>query len=1322
MDHTPHDPSQPRMPYSWLAHVPAITAEELPSPQERPPLVHEGYIQSSLPDLSLNGASNRVNHNGTYHLQERSASQPFNYSPDARVTIPQSSVPRIPPSSQNDSRLLGFQRGTYPSQAHLQMSLSSPAYTSYTATIQPPSVHPSYSPGSSGGSHNYPEIPSSHITQGQGRAHFADTRPYGTLQSPDHASAFERPRISSYDVPEYSQAESTDDDDMTMDEGESSAVTHALIAGGMDDGSTSRKRGHHPDTPLGPSARKRRKRATGKRGGWSKGLKIGPRPAIEPSPEFNGLHQQALNAFIDEQDTEKARDLILQAIALNPEIYAAHALLSEIYFARDEDEKAIAALFSGAHSAARDAEVWRQVAGACLQHSVNDRHRALQQASYCYARIIHNDRQDYNARLERAAISKELGNFGKALKDLEAVLEGMPRNANVMKQIAEVGIETKNLGRAMTLYEDFLTYSRGPGLEGEETFTWGHAITYIELLSRNGPPDEARSNAIIVLRQLCRWLLGREEEFFWDNFDDDREWDVEDEPRRIMVPQHIPDIFPAESYGLGLPLELRVQLGILRLKQGSDHLAEALEHLEWLEPEARDEQAHIYEFPDLFLEAANALYAIKEHEQALRYFEALRDVNAYSDVDFWLAIATCYYVTGDKLQAVDCYEAAKEADSECGEARTQLAKLYTDLEEKEKAMVNAREAIRIAEQATPQTDKRRYERKEQRLARKAAENALKEAYRLRGPLAQGSAIDRIEARLQRRKTKEDMMSMRKPRQRKEKPAPQPRPIPKPHPPPPRKPMTPAEKDAYRTEAVTRLYTNLLENAEGMREGDELAVETWTNCAISLIMDFRSNRFFYPYERSLPFIGYSSRHKIMQQTQAEGPSQAFSYLNVTDIPTVYREIPFTAWLDIFLEYALILANNGNQTRCYNTITATLDCAVWYHDPNAQLLIHTTYLACCVALRDQATLVNVVLRWFLRTYQFCTDAYRLFAAMNLVFPYANEKNGKEGVNANLVFRSGPSQKFMFRQIMSMDLNLPTDYHPEEFGPVPDFMRRTRDQLQKDDRNATNKAPATGNGNTAAGNAALGPPTTAGPTEGMTPGEMDVVLLTLYGHLLYAGGSFPSALSYFFRALSLDPQNPVILLTISLSYIHEMMKRQNENRHLYLLQAWSFFEQYADARRASAQRIEGNGKKNSNNKDNPTAADSSAEVGGVVPGKGRSAAPTAGIIEAEIEFNRARCWHMLGMADLAVRAYGKVLALQRGTQRREEAAVIPVDEACNTSADDRRGGGNQEEGAHEKPDSSAPPAEYTMEAAYAIQTMYALSGNAAMARSVAERYLVV
>jgi len=177
------------------------------------------------------------------------------------------------------------------------------------------------------------------------------------------------------------------------------------------------------------------------------------------------------------------------------------------------------------------------------------------------------------------------------------------------------------------------------------------------------------------------------------------------------------------------------------------------------------------------------------------------------------------------------------------------------------------------------------------------------------------------------------------------------------------------------------------------------------------------------------------------------------------------------------------------------------------------------------------------------------------------------------------------------------------------------------------------------------------------GHPPREMDVMLLTLYGQILYAGSSFPSALSYFFRARSLSPQNPVVLLSIGLCYLHEMLKRQCENRHMYLLQGWAFFEEYADARRGWART-------------------SDLET----------------LVEAEIEFNRARCWQMLGMSDLAVRAYEKILALHDSRPHKDASG-----------------------GTDGSPD-------YAMEAAYAIQLVYSLSGNARMARDIAEKYLVV
>lgn len=1082
---------------------------------------------------------------------------------------------------------------------------------------------------------------------------------------------------------------SADEDDSSADEDENAEQAPGTAEDDPPVSARRRKRGATRLSPAEKPAPKRRKKGTGVRGGWSKGLKIGPRRAVDPGAEFTEFHKKAMNAFIDDQDTDKALELILQAIAINPEIYAAHSLLSEIYFAKDENEKAIAALFSGAHSAPRDPEVWQQVASACLQRSTGDRQTALQQASYCFARMIHNDPKDLDARLQRAAIQRELGNYTKAMKDLEFIREYMPRNSNVLRQIAEVCIDTRDLDRAKSLYEETLSYYREAGMNEEESFTWADILVYVQLLAQEDPPDVALSNAINTLKRLSRWLLGREEETYWDEYpDDDREWDSEDDPRRTMVEQFVPGKYPPDAYGPGLPLELRVRLGVFRLRQGPDMLDEALAHFEWLEPEARDEHANVYEYPDLFLEAAQALHEAKEHDQALRYFQALKDTKAYSDVDFWLAVGANSYICGNKEQAIECYEEAAAADENCLEARTQLSKLYADIGEKEKALENARQAVRIADNSIRKTERRKYERKEQRLAREEAERALKQAYKLPGPAGSGSPFDRIEAPNPKRRRKgqrqkapqeakkpaqtdpeegredvgeqhaEDrgrqdgkMASDKAPKSaKKERRVRQVRPKAAPKP----KRMTAEEKEIYRTENVKRLYQDLVDNTEAMRRGDDIARNTWMDCAESLITDFRSNRVFYPAERSVTFTGYDREFRnanIRQNWEKEHKQETGDGGDVdqdmpipsveSTVPTEYREIPFSAWLDVFLEYALLLAKTsepGSRHRCYAVIAAALDCAVWYHNPQAVLQIYITYFTCALALRDGQTLFNVVLRWFMRTFQFCTDVYRLFAGLNLFFPYSDDKGGKDLQMANAHFRNGPSQKFMFRQIMTLDSNLPQDYNPEGYGPVPDFMRNSGAQLRKEDGDDILFANANG--------------------EVVTPKEMDVMLLTLYGHILYAGGSFPNALSYFFRARSLDPQNPVILLSIALAYMHELLKRQNENRHMYFLQGWAFFEEYADARREWA--------------------------------KSKHDSDTQALIEREIEFNRARCWHMMGISDLAVRAYAKVLSLANPT-------------------------------GPAQPD-QPKYADYTMDAAYAIQTMYALSGNPVMARDITEKYLVV
>jgi general transcription factor 3C polypeptide 3 (transcription factor C subunit 4) len=1014
---------------------------------------------------------------------------------------------------------------------------------------------------------------------------------------------------------------------------------------------TGRGRGRPPGRGRGRRGRGRGRGQgeTQSRGRGGKGLKRGPRPALEPSREFGTLQKAAIDVWIDQHDHDKALTLIQQAISINPEVHAAHALMSEIYFAKGDNERGVAALFSGAHAAPRDADVWHQVADACLFRESLDREQALRQAVYCYARIIDIDHNDHESRFRKAAVNRELGMYTAALRDLDRILTFMPHNPSVLQQIAEICLELGELDKAKELYQNCISFYEENGLDGENAFSWSDINVYVELFSTEGKFAEA----IAILKSLSRWLLGRAAETYWNDIvDDDREWDPADTPRRITLSKFVPGYYPTPSYGFGLPLELRVKLGIYRLKLGIDHRSEALNHFEWLEPEDFETGAKIFEYSDLFREVGDALRDAKEYEEALRFLQPLRRSNAYSDTEFWLAIGASCYVCGQIEQARECYEFAKASDELCAEARTQLAKIYKDLGRRAEALRNAQEALEIGRRMIIRPQRRRYERREAREFREATEKQLKDTHRLAIPSLQTTTarLKPFEVKDAQGKYRLTFVKTNPARESKyEERAAKRRKMLQ---------MTDEEAEAFRTTNVQTLYSRLQELTPAMRDGDLIARNTWLECADDLIHDFRSTRVFYPAERYMRFEGFDleAKRRASRKRWSRGEDDKYeaSSMDLHDdgtpvssiensIPTEYRGISFESWLDVFLEQALVLARLGADFReqCYETITAVLDCTVWYHQPESMLKTHICYLTCALALNDGETLSNVVARWFMKEYQFVTDVYRLFATLNMLYTGPVEKGGKEMQIRNTPFRQGPSQKFLFRSVRAVDFYLPQGYNQDGIdGPVPQFVR-----------DEENDFPDAGSAHLTSKDRETGEP--------IRPKEIDVVLLCLYASIMYTANSFPNALHYFYRAYALDPQNPMLLLNMALCYIHQSFKRQNENRHLYVMQGLALFQEYADARVAK------------------------------VAGKEAKVVQEA---EMEITFNRARIWHMLSLTNLAVEGYKKVLETS-GTSQME--------------LDGRTG---------------LKGAAITTEAAYALQTTYALSGDMEMARRITEEWLVV
>ena len=450
------------------------------------------------------------------------------------------------------------------------------------------------------------------------------------------------------------------------------------------------------------------------------------------------------------------------------------------------------------------------------------------------------------------------------------------------------------------------------------------------------------------------------------------------------------------------------------------------------------------------------------------------------------------------------------------------------------------------------------------------------------------------------------------------------------------------------------------------------------CAATLIDDFRTNKALYPSDRFSGFTGYSSSHQNPRAATPDssiagddGEIAAYEYRRLAPVglPDEYCGIRFQAWLDIFLELAMLYATSAltsdSQKECYKIITGAIECTVFYNDIRSLTTIYTCYMSCAMSLGDDLTLYNVAIRWFMREYAFCSDTYRLFQAITLVNELNPGSGGKSGQLDKAIFRSGPNQKFAFRQVMSIDQMLPTDYNKDgEEGGVPEFMRKPREELRKIAklaRTEKNRNSSTNDGTPAAADTIPTRITTSSEKDVLemarlySPKEMDVVLFVLYAQIMMANNSFTNALSYLYRAYSLDPKNCVCLLSMAFCYLHELFKRQTSNRHSYALMGWAWFSKYEDARLEWARSVDGQHR------------DELIEI-----------------VVQEIGYNKARCWEMLGMADLSMRGYERVLR-------------------SSFSKDDSKD-------------------DLTPEAAYAMSVQYALNGNGQKARELTEKYLTI
>ncbi|RKF80761.1 Transcription factor tau subunit sfc4 [Golovinomyces cichoracearum] len=882
----------------------------------------------------------------------------------------------------------------------------------------------------------------------------------------------------------------------------------------------------------------------------SRGPPRGPRKAAEPTADIKmrlGIANEHFQALNYTETIAAAAEII----RINAETYEAWNLIATSLHELGQVDNALKALMYAAHLRPKEPLPWVVAAEYALNETGSLRERYLTNAAFCYSGAIRANPRDLDIRFKKAAVLIERGNLGNAIAEYRHILSRCPHDLGVLDTLAELSIDCGDVQSVLALYAQSIAHFQSFNDVSTTLFDWSNVDVYITLHEFSG--DHKR--AILELKSIARWLLGRKDEEYWDNIiDNDCEWDLDDS-RRISVPGFKLGKHPWASYGHSLPIQLRMKLGLYRLQLG--YHDEAMIHFDIIGLLDDVGNCRSLEYSHLLRPIANHFRDADLHQEALRYYRPLANIS--EEIDAWLLIeiGKCHLYLGDDSEAEKYFASALQEDNDNIDARMELAKMFERLGRMEEAFNLVNQAMRL-----------------RRTKHSSGEGRL------------GDSGREIEPKPKK---------VRKPKQANTKTS---------------------KKSIYMDELTKAEHLKaqlqvFKQELDGMRSGNPKSLFPWMAAAKDLTDDFRGFKTFYPWDKFIKFIGYSGNSRILAETPLDSDLTAMaerlsrglgaeSQENSPDkieIPKDYRGISFSTWLDIFLEYALCLARNGNAHESYEICEAAKDAIIFYHSREDMFLIIVAWCMCALFSNDEETCASVA-RFFMREYQFTTDSYRLFSAMLRICQ-----------SPVSWYSSGPTQKYVLRQIKAMDFAL----------------------TGGDEKNLVYNKPCAENAREDDIRAAL---------------NMDIPLLMLYGHILYAGTSYAYALNYFLRADALDPDNPMICLSIGLAYMHHALKRQAENRQHSVLQGLTFIHSYYE-NRSHAVSVEE---------------------------------------RQEAHFNVARCYHLLGLVQLAIPYYWKVFS---------EISNSDIKDQCEN---------------------------VILDTAYNLQSIYLIAGNFKLAKQIVEKWLVI
>ncbi|KAF2481944.1 hypothetical protein BDY17DRAFT_325449 [Neohortaea acidophila] len=982
---------------------------------------------------------------------------------------------------------------------------------------------------------------------------------------------------------------------------------------------------------------------------------------IDPGAEFKVLQNKVMAALLSD-DLDAALEYAKLAVLQNSEVFIAHKVIHDIYQRQGKERDAVIALYSGANTK-RDADLWAEVGQRILD--LEDRVSNDEEwARGCFTEAIRINRECYAARVAKLRLHVELKEDSSARMEAKIITEKWPKDLEVVSQYAELCIESGNSWeweRSKYAYEKAFEQYAGEEMLGDDPEQqWFYLNEYLDILLRLG----LHQLGLRQLKRIARWFLGRQEDTFWDDIADDREFDSTNDRRlHLWQFQQGRISLDPQKYGEGLPLELRVKLGLFRLSmQAKD---EAFRHFQSL----LFDDIEIDGLEELFVEVAESLNSHGLFADALRFYERIKDHRPDDDERFWMSIAQCYRAQDRYQEAEQCLLKITTTQPQSIEARIQLARLYDAIGQREKAFMMAEEVTALSKQQaqtlqndsatpgereyTPRTPLRALPRLLPLPSGAAAlVRSLSDVVPTAAPVGNGTAGP------------SQLSSLRKAESKKAK----------------AKRSRSLKKATIRSEIT---IGNLLNRptsfghgrnrAEQSREGPH--DETLVECKARVHKHYAVVTQLWPALESegdqaeaevkgwMEHAGtiasaFKDVQRILQADEAQGKSSATPQSSLLPRPLVremeqlkkraiggglwteqddsgmmlmapgpvhgsFFDIPALDWHRMFSDLALLYAQQVQQEKCYDVLEHCLmKPAVFRSDPQLLNTTQAVAMYCALLFNDSKLMTEVAQAYISSSRNRSPTAFHLLAASGRLShgsePYLYDKKSGKWLHDTVNTIDTSIRKAAEARRVEIAAGW---IHPDAPEPI-----------------GQQQAP-------------------------------DAALLMVHAQNAAASDSTAkhyTALPFLLRALSLQPQNLVLNLSLATTYITLAMRdtTSSAERTAELTHALAFFTRYYDLRTASGK--------------------------------------AAHLQEAE--YNLARFWHQLGLVHLAVPGYEKVL------ERSEEVG--------RDFETERRG----EEELGLLPGEGAECEDFAAEAAFALQRIFVEAGNEQAAKAIGERWLVL